>query len=93
MFLSVERRVQLTLESGTESSNPNVGHFIHVWHTIHENFPHYVELATIANTTFFGQLRVSETENQRGTVDMRDQVLPEVAAQGKDTSGYQLFDL
>ena len=37
--------------------------------------------------------RVSITENQEGTMDMRDEVLSSVGAQDLDTSSYQVSDL
>ena len=37
--------------------------------------------------------RVPVTENQEGTMEMRDEVLPSVGAQDLDTSRYQVSDL
>ena len=37
--------------------------------------------------------RIPITENQEGTMDMRDQVLASVGAQDLDTSSYQVSDL
>ena len=37
--------------------------------------------------------RVPITENQEGTMEMRDEVLSSVGAQDLDTSGYQVSDL
>ena len=96
IFLVCNDGIQWTLNFGPDSVTIAVNDLVQIIATSSQEIPRAAWQLLLSQRQDFLDThlaRVPITQNQEGTLEMRDEVLSSVGAHDLDTSGYQLTDL